>query len=492
MERLALDTDLRLIGISKDKYKKGLFVSVKIKIIIINKIYMISKKMAALERIDAMNAVFDDLKDTELTCCICLTEFPLKNGLLCNATDIFYPDISNQAELLRQVRAYNQEVTIDIPELDDKLDIDELREEFHERMRLNEVLDNGNRHFTCNGCLVLMIPFQIAGPRLERFCQTRLFTCFCAEANDPFGNPRANVVQCQSTYFIDDIFAHLGRRGNNVRLAIQQCIAAAAAGAAGAGAAPQAPAPPAPPAPDIGAAAHAAALVEYDREVAWRQLVGPIRQLIIRLPPLQTVCPHCQHPFPSFDGCCSVTCATCRWHFCGYCLQEADPVDAHRLAANCRRNPKPGDVFCSVTDYVQLRIQDFQALVNAYIRTVTPNQRAAFIYALHAYIKQEIRVRQDNRGRGLLIDERLLPAVQRQFMLEFQKQFRDLLVPDDIQMMPGDWYFFITLPVLEQVDPLFRQAWDFHLAHPGWIDRQPVRPVRANGAQVVQVAQVNK
>eukprot|EP00960_Hanusia_phi_P028058 747184-Hanusia_phi.AAC.2 len=82
--------------------------------------------------------------------------------------------------------------------------------------------------------------------------------------------------------------------------------------------------------------------------------VSKLRQRVVE-DILTLKCPRCSMAFVDFDGCCALTCSSCRCGFCALCLQDCGE-DAHQHVASCRLN-HTGDLFTS--------LENFQSIQNA-------------------------------------------------------------------------------------------------------------------------------
>lgn len=69
---------------------------------------------------------------------------------------------------------------------------------------------------------------------------------------------------------------------------------------------------------------------------------------------LNLQCPHCKMPYAEFDGCMTLTCESCKGHFCGYCHQTSnDSRGEHQHVRLCRDNLSPDASYYATTDQVR-------------------------------------------------------------------------------------------------------------------------------------------
>lgn len=204
-------------------------------------------------------------------------------------------------------------------------------------------------HFTCAGCLALLVEAEAAAPPADLarragavICPLRGQGCaappFSAAAlarrvpEATFARHNAAAVRARERALAAAMQANYDARLRDAerRLAEGQARAAAAAQAAARTAA------------ERGAAATAAlaeAVIALRIHVADKVLT--------------LHCPRCDQAFVELNGCCALACGRCDCRFCAWCLRDcggaaAGDAAAHRHVAGCAHNAAPGrDVFAS-------------------------------------------------------------------------------------------------------------------------------------------------
>lgn len=105
-------------------------------------------------------------------------------------------------------------------------------------------------------------------------------------------------------------------------------------------------------------------------------------------------CPHCQTAFLDFDGCCAVTCSTCKKHFCGLCL-DGVPGDAHRHVGSCRLNPNDGDYFASEKQLNNIHRTKRINAVKQYLQRSVPQEMRSAVLDMCTVALAEVNIRTD-------------------------------------------------------------------------------------------------
>jgi hypothetical protein len=196
----------------------------------------------------------DPDQDTLPFCCVCKMRFPIGEGLFCLNTDIFYPFVSDQAQLLELVRQYNAlPVKFKIQGNIGPERFGFLQKAYHNRINLieageepnpdgnpeinarndlhkarlildpNKIADVGisedvaaterrnARHFTCDSCLCTIIESQLINR--EAYCDNNKVLKCCsniASAEDRI------MTGCNSHYSVTDLAFHLAKCDNQV------------------------------------------------------------------------------------------------------------------------------------------------------------------------------------------------------------------------------------------------------------------------------------
>jgi hypothetical protein len=86
---------------------------------------------------------------------------------------------------------------------------------------------------------------------------------------------------------------------------------------------------------------------------------------------LTTKCPKCRIAYHDFDGCCALSCKSCRTYFCAYCRHvEVTNKEIHKHVLVCPLSQNQGDYFIqannknSVNDGFML--QEFKRVLDYY------------------------------------------------------------------------------------------------------------------------------
>ena len=459
---------------------------------------------------------FNKLKQTKLDeeyeCQICKQEYPLRNGLLCSLTNIFYPfyenEDKNDEDMKTLIEDYNR-----IPHsfrIDPDQEITDLFQEYHDRINLLDIRDKSVRHFTCDDCICTMIPLQIAGEdRVAQFCQTKKFRCCSSEPTYGDGIINREHTDCIGTYNIIDIYAHMQgcrRIVNRITTTLVGCGALRVQAA-----------------PVVAAAQEALQRAERDREIQQAERDREIQRAITRyeeqlrlyniqeekyakyvlelrnkdkirilnrietsLPVLQVDCPHCRTPFLGFSGCFAVSCSQCHYGFCAWCMVATFESDrgranlpaTHAHVSNCPYNPRRGDYFGTIGEYYGRRMIHFQQLFDNYIARSPDRNMCLFI--VRNNIERNVRalVRSGRQNEALNSMRPLIPDYTNHLLRQYNKQWNWLFEADSGQ--PLDFYNLLTVPEYIETHEIIdiKELWNYHKSHPRWLHQVIEEPDR--------------